>query len=211
MRSIREIIRVIFGALQDAWADIWTVLVCNLLWTVSVVLIIPGPPATLALFTYCNRLAHGEIADFGDYWRAFRSQWGPAWRWGAVNLLVIFLLVGDYILTGQLSQAPLARFMQGFYVAALGAWLIVQLYALPFLIEQATPSVRQALRNAAVMLGRNPGFSVVLSILLVLLLVAGLAAFMLTIACGGVVVAAAGNRAVINRLEAHRQAPTGKR
>ncbi len=210
MKPIKEIIRIIFGALQDAWADIWTVLVCNLVWTVSVLLIIPGPPATLALFTYCNRLAHGEMADFGDYWRAFRRQWGPAWRWGAVNLVVMILLLGDFILTGQLSQAPFARFMQGFYLAAAGAWLIVQLYALPFLIEQTKPSVRQALRNAAVMLGRSPGFSVGLGFLLVLLLVAGLAAFMLTLACGAVVVASAGNRAVISRLEAYRQTPTGK-
>ncbi len=211
MRLVKEIIQIIFGALQDAWADIWTVLVCNLLWTVSVLLIIPGPPATLALFTYSNLLAHGEMADFGDYWRAFRSQWGPAWRWGLVNLVVIVLLAGDFILTGQLSQSAFARFAQGFYVTALGAWLIVQLYALPFLIEQAGPSVRQALRNGAVMLGRNPVFSIFLSILLLVLLVAGIALFMLTLACGGVVVAAAGNRAVINRLEAHRQAPAGKR
>lgn len=210
MRVLRDVAQIIFGALQDAWADIWTVLVCNLVWTLSNILIIPGPPATLALFTYCNHLAHGEIADFSDYWRAFRHQWGPAWRWGAVNLLVIILLVGDFILTGRLSQSPFARFMQGFYLAALGAWLIVQLYALPFLIEQDTPSLRQALRNGAVLLGRNIGFSVILSVLLVVLLVAGLALFMLTLACGGVVLASTGNRAVINRLEAHRQAPTKK-
>ncbi len=208
MRALKETFHILSGALQDAWADILTVVICNLVWTISNILIIPGPPATLALFTYCNRLAHGEIADFSDYWLAFRRQWGPAWRWGAVNLLVIGLLAGDFILTGQLSQSAFARFMQGFYVAALGAWLIVQLYALPFLIEQATPSVRQALRNGAVMLGRNLSFSVLLSILLVLLLIAGVALFLLTLVCGGVVVASAGNRAVINRLEAHRQPPT---
>ncbi len=208
MRLFKEIFRIILGALQDAWADIWTVLVCNLLWTVSVVLILPGPPATLALFTYCNRLAHGEMADFGDYWGAFRSQWWPAWRWGLVNFLVIVLLVGDFILTGQLSQSAFARFAQGFYVAVLGAWLMVQLYALPFLIEQTKPSVRQALRNGAVMLGRNPVFSIFLSILLLVLLAAGIALFMLTLACGGVVVASAGNRAVVNRLEAHRHTPS---
>ncbi len=97
MRVIKEILLIISGALQDAWADIWTVLVCNLVWTVSVIL---------------------------------------------------------------------------------------------------------------VMLGRNPGFSLILSVLLVLLLAAGLALFMLTLVCGGVVVASAGNRAVINRLDAHRQTPT---
>ena len=211
MRALKETLSILSGALQDAWADIWTVVVCNLAWTVSNILIIPGPPATLALFTYCNRLAHGEIADFSDYWRAFRHQWGPAWRWGAANLVVIGLLIGDFILTGQLSQSSFARFTQGFYLAALGAWLIVQLYALAFLNEQTTPSVRQALRNGAVLLGRNIGFSVILSILLVFLLVIGAALFMLTLACGGVVVASAGNRAVINRLEAQRQAPTEKR
>jgi hypothetical protein len=199
-----DVVSVIRASLQDAWADLWTVLVCNLLWLLSVLLIIPGPPATLALFYYTHRLAHGEVADVVDFWFGVRRYWGAAWRWGFINLLLIAFLMGDVILTGRLSQSVVAHLIQGFYLAVLGAWLILQLYALPFLFEQEIPSVRQALRNGAVMLGRNIGFSLTLVLLLALVLLLGTLLFMLSFAFGGFILAAAGNHAVLNRLDLQR-------
>ncbi len=192
--------------LRDIWADLWTALVVNLLWTLSLCLLIPGPPATLALFYYGSRLAKGEVTDLNDFWWAFRHYWGPGWRWGAINLLVIGLLAGDAILTEQLSTAGLAPFVQGFYLAALAGWLVVQLYALSFLFEQDRLSVRQALRNAAVMAGKNPGFTLALAGLLGLVFVFGTLLFMLSFAFGGVILAGMATRAVQNRLETQRQA-----
>jgi uncharacterized membrane protein YesL len=164
------VIEVIQAAFRDLWSDVWTVLVCNLLWLLSIVLIVPGPPATLALFYFCNRLAHGEVVDLGDFLRAVRQNWGLGWRWGLVNLLLFAILLGDIMLTGEFSQSPLARFTQGFYLAALAVWLLLQLYALPFLFEQEQPALRSAWRNGALMLGRNPGFSVFLGVLVVIIL-----------------------------------------
>jgi hypothetical protein len=207
---MKLMIQIIRDSLADVWSDLWTVLVCNLLWTISMVLVIPGPAATLALFYYTNRLAHGEVADLADYWGAFRHSWGLAWRWGFINLVVIAIFVADSILTGQLSQTSLALFVQGFYLAGLAGWLLLQLFALPFLFEQETPSVRQALRNGAVLIGRNPGFAITLDGMLALLMVAGTILFMLSFAFGGVILAAVGNHAVLNRLELARKAtPTG--
>jgi hypothetical protein len=203
---MKLVIQLIRDSLADVWSDLWTVLVCNLLWTLSMVLVIPGPAATLALFYYTNRLAHGEVADLADYWGAFRRSWGVAWRWGVINLIVIAIFVADSILTGQLSQTSLAMFAQGFYLAGLAGWLLLQLFALPFLFEQETPSVRQALRNGAVMIGRNLGFTLALAGMLALLMIAGTILFMLTFAFGGVILAAAGNRAVLNRLALTRNA-----
>jgi hypothetical protein len=96
------------------------------------------------------------------------------------------------------------RILQGLYLALLAAWLLVQLYALPFLLEQDTPGVFQALRNGAVMLGRNIRFSVMFGFLLGLALLLGIPVFMLSVAFGGVLIALAGNHAVLNRLEIYR-------
>jgi hypothetical protein len=177
-------------------------MVVNLVWTLSLCLIIPGPAATLALFYYGSRLAHGEAADFGDYWQAFRHYWGPAWRWGAINLVVIGLLVGDVLLTHPDSTSSWAPFARGFYLAALAGWLVLQWVALAFLFEQEQLNVGQALRNAAVMIGRNPGFTAALAGLLAALLAVGTLLFMLSFAFGGVILAATGSRAVQNRLQA---------
>jgi hypothetical protein len=196
---------VIRKSLGDLWADLWTTAVINLAWLFCQVLVLPGPPATLALFYYGNRLAHGEIADVWDFWRALRSYWRPAWRWGLVNLALLFILIGDIRLTGKPDSSTITQFVQGFYIALLGGWLLLQLYAIPFLFEQEKPEVRTALRNAALMTGRNPVFSLGLMLFLILILAVGSLLFLLSVAGGAVFLAIAGNRAVLDRLAAQEK------
>jgi hypothetical protein len=93
-------------------------------------------------------------------------------------------------------------FVQGLYATLLGSWLLLQLFALPFLFEQTQPSVIQALRNAAVFMGTNIIFVVVLALLLALSLTAGMLAFMLTLVFGAAFLAFAGNHAVLEHLAA---------
>ncbi len=199
-------LRAVRAGLKDTWQDFFSTALCNLLWLLANLLVVPGPPATLALVYYANRLAHGEAADLGDFWRAFLRYWGPAWRWGIVNLVVIAFFACDAILTGQYGNTLWSQYLQGLYVALLAGWLVLQFFALPFLFEQETTSVRQALRNGAVLVGRNPGFALALTGFLALLLALGTLAFMLTFAFGAVIVACAGNRAVLNRLRVMGQA-----
>ncbi len=196
---------VVRAALRDTWDDLFTTAICNLLWLLCNLLVILGPPATVALFYYANRLAHGEPADVGDFLRSVRRCLGVGWRWGLLNGAMVFLLLGDVILTGRLSHTSVAQLAQGFFMAALLAWLLLQLYTLPFLFEQEAPDVRLALRNGAVMLGRNPIFSVSLIVWLGGILLLGTLLFMLSLAAGGVFLALVGNHAVLNRLSAHRQ------
>jgi len=193
-------LRVLRAGLRDTWQDFFSTALCNLLWLVGVLLVIPAPPATLALFDYTNRLAHGETAGVGDFLRVFRRSWRTGWRWGVVVLAASALLAGDAFLTGRLSQSSLAHFAQGFYLAVLAAWLFLQLYILPFLLEQEKPSLLQALRNGAVFLGKNIGFSVWLFLLLAVSLALGTVLFMLSLAAGGVFLAAVANHAVIEKL-----------
>jgi len=194
---------VLRAALRDTWDDLFTTAVCNLLWLFFNLVLVTGPPATVALFYYANRLAHGEPTGVGDFLRAVRRYFGVGWRWGLVNGVLLFLLVGDVILTGQLSQSAGARLAQGFFLAGLLAWLLLQLYTLPFLFEQETPSVRLALRNGAAMLGNNLLFSVALGVWLGGILLLGTLLFMLSLAAGSVFLALVGNHAVLNRLNAY--------
>lgn len=194
-------LRILGLAFRDTWQEFWTILIVQLLFLFANLLILPGPPATLALFYYSNRIAHGEIATERDFLHAIRQYWGPAWRWGFINLFVIALLTGDYFLVGRLTEnAEMAAFIQGLYVTLLAGWLVLQLFALPFLFEQERPLVVQALRNAALFIRRNLIFAFVLVSLLGLSLAAGVLAFMLTFALGGAFVAFACNHAVLKEL-----------
>jgi hypothetical protein len=163
-------------------------------------------PATVALFAVGNRMARGEATDPRDFLRALRRTLGAGWRWGLVQVIAIGVLVGDVALTGRLvGETALGRLAQGLYVAALAAWLLLQLYALPFLFEQEAPSVRTALRNGAVMMGANVGFTAALGLMLVVLLCLGAILFFLSLAGGAVFLALVGNHAVLDRLAAGRR------
>ena len=193
--------RVLGLALRDTWQQFWTILIVNLLFLIGTALVIPAPPAIVALFYYGNRIAHGEIATESDFLQAIRRYWGPAWRWGLLNLLVIGLLTGDYYLVGGLVEnTAVAAFIQGLYLALLAGWVLLQLITLPFLFEQEQPLVVQALRNALLFIRRNAIFTLVLALLLGLSLAAGVLVFLLTFAFGGAFVAFASNYAVLQEL-----------
>lgn len=194
-------LRTLGASFRDTWQELWTVLIIHLLFVLGNLLIILGPPVTLALFFFANRVAHEEVADVRDFLQAVRRYWGPAWRWGLVNLLVLGLLTGDYYLTGRMAQqSSTLYFLQGFYLTCLAGWLLLQLFTPPFLFEQRQPSVYQALRNALVFIIKNLGFTVALGLLLLLSLALGTLAFMLTFVFGGALVAFASNRAVLERM-----------
>ncbi|MGH2538054.1 MAG: DUF624 domain-containing protein [Candidatus Promineifilaceae bacterium] len=197
--------RVIRAALRDTAADLFTTAVVNLLWLLLNALVVAGPPATLALFYVGNRLAHGEVTDPRDFLAGLRRYFGLGWRWGAMNLLAIAFLLGDIALSGRLFDGPTRLLVQGFYAGVLLLWLCLQLYVLPLLFEQEAPRLGLALRNGLVMLGRNPGFSLGLALLLALVLAAGTIFFLVVVAAGGVLVALVGNHAVLNRLAVGRR------
>jgi hypothetical protein len=206
LQEIRLVIRIISLSLHDIWEDVWSVLVINLVWTVCVLLIIPGPPATLALFGFANRLAHGEVADLNDFFKGFRQSWAPAWRWGAINLFVIAIFIGDILLSNQENMdVSVSTIMQSFYIAALVIWLLLQIFVLSFMIEQEQPIVRTAFRNSILMLGKNFSFSIVFGLTVIITLLIGTVLFMITFAIGGVLLADVGNRAVIFNLERNKQ------
>ena len=200
--SVFQIIRL---SLRDMWEDLWGMLVVNLLWTVCVLTIIPGPPATLALYRFANRLAHGEEVDLHDFLKGFRQSWATAWHWGSINLIVILIFAGDIYLSNQeymnVSASPL---VQSFYIALLAVWLLLQPYVLAFMLEQEQMVVGTAFRNAAVMLGKNFSFSIAYVLEVIITLLVGTLLFMISFAIGGVLLADIGNRAVLFNLERNK-------
>jgi len=198
---------VVRAAVRDTWDDLLTTAVVNLIWLGLTLPVVTAPPAALALFYVGNRLAHGEPTDARDFLHAFRHSFRVGWRWGVLQLGVLFVLVGDLILIGRLGGGSTGgRLVQGFYLAVLAVWLLLQLYTLAFLFEQEEPRLCTALRNGAVMLGQNPLFSATLGVLLLALLAVGVLFFFVTMAAGGLFLALAASHAVLNRLAAQRAA-----
>jgi hypothetical protein len=194
-------LKIVLLSLRDTWLDLWTVLVCNVVWVIANLLIIPGPPVTLALFYYTNQVVHEETVNVSDFFNAIPRFWSTGWRWGILNLAIMFFLIGDLILTSYQSQTQGSIFFSGIYITLIVFWTLLQVFSLPFLLEQKITSVLQALRNGIVMIGKNPFFCLLFLFLLIITLILGTVAFMLSVAFGGALVAFAGNRAVLNQLE----------
>lgn len=196
-------LKILGKAFSDVWQELWTILIVQLLFLLGHLLIIFGPPVTVAMFYYGNRIVHDEVATERDFLHAVRQYWKPAWRWGGLNLLVIGLLLGDYYITGiWVTEPALASFLQGLYVALLILWSLLQMFALPFLFEQEQPSVFQALRNSTIFVRRNFILVVVLAFLLAISLALGTLAFMLTFVFGAALISFTGNHAVLDALQA---------
>ncbi len=191
----------LFGrAIVCIWQDLWTTLVVDSLWLLSVILIIPGPPATLALTAYCNGIAAGEPLDHLDYWRYFKKSWGIGWKWGAINLLIVAFLTGDIFVTSRAQAFTGQKLLLGIYIALGLIWLVLQFFALPFLYEQKSLHLRQAWSNSQKLLAGNPGFVVTLLIALALVLLIGVPLFALSIFFGPVFTSLVANLAVKDRI-----------
>lgn len=205
---MKNALRVVRAAIVDLWDSVFLVVFCSLVWLFLVLLIIPGPPATLALFDMADRIARREhLLEFRDYLRAVWQRFGVGWRWGAVNLLVVAVVLIDIRVVPQMVSPTVAVYLQLFFTMALTLWIVVNWYALAFLFQQKEASLRQALRNGVVLLLQNPLFTLVLVVITAVLIGLSLVLVIVNLLFGPMLVALISTHAVLNRLEPLRAPP----
>lgn len=200
---IRLAFRTTLVALRDVWDEMFTLLLYNLLWTLSIVPIVTLPATTGALFYMTHKIAEGRVVGFEDFKRGFRVYFRQSSILGGLNLIVFLLLLANY---SFYSHYPglVFRLIQILYVYLFFVWLVTQLYIFPILLEQKTPSLRTAIRNAFVLILKHPLYSVLIGVMALVLVavcvVLTLPAFLLMAS----ILALLGNRAVLTLLEFHR-------
>ena len=198
MKNVFQIIR---SAIVDLWDHAFLVIFCSLVWLFLVLLIIPGPPATLALFDMAERIARREhLLEFRDYLRAVWERFAVGWRWAAVNIPVLAIVLIDIRMVPRMFSPTVAAYLQIFFIMALALWIVVNWYALAFLFQQKEPSVRQALRNGAVLLLQNPLFTLVLVAITAALIGLSMVLIIVNLLFGPMLVALISTHAVIDRL-----------
>lgn len=204
---MKNAFQVIRSAIVDLWDNVFLVVFCSLAWLFLVLLIIPGPPATLALYDMADRMARREhLLEFRDYLRSVWTYFGVGWRWGAVNIVVLAILVIDIGMVPRMVSPAVAISLQIFFFTVLVIWIVVNWYALAFVFQQKEPRVRQALRNGAVMLLQYPLFSLVLVAITAVLLWISTVLIIVNLLFGPMLVALIGTHAVLDRLAPLRSA-----
>jgi uncharacterized membrane protein YesL len=207
---MRHVFRVVWEALKDFWDELFMLVLMNIVTVLLVIPVVTFPPALAGLWNAANLVAKGRAIHWSDYFEGFRRYFWKAWGLALLNILVaamIFANVRFYAPgTAPFDINPnLSLWIRALFVGTALLWLFIQMYPMALLLEQEDQRLRVALRNAAVLLIANPGFTIVL--LLLLLVVAAISTvlpvlwFLITLALFAVVC----NKAVLHLLELFRE------
>jgi uncharacterized membrane protein YesL len=194
----------IWQAFQQWWDDLVKQALINLIWSLSWLTIILGPPVTFGVYYVESEYVRGSNPGLPGLLEGSRKYFFKSWVWMLVNLLV-----------GILIYASANAYLQigGFWATAardvtilLGsAWFIIQFYALPILMVQERKSLLEAWRNSLFMSFASPLY---LLVLLLFLIFAGAFSLLLIfpIILGYfTLVSILANQAVKDRLEAFQE------
>ena len=154
-------LQVIWTALKDWWRDWVNLTALNLGWLVCWATIALGPPATFALYEIAHDFVRGRSLEYRELPGMLRRHFLKSWAWLLVNALValgVWLNLAYYSRLG----GPWGFSLLVLSALVAAGWLAVQFYALPYLMAQEQPRLRQAWRNALFTLLASPVYSLVL-------------------------------------------------
>jgi uncharacterized membrane protein YesL len=146
----------------DAYIAAIPLIVFNVLWFVTSLLIITLLPATGALYYATSYVAHGKGADWRTFFEGFRAHFWLSWRWGLLNVFIFAVLGSNLLFYGAQVDMAWAKLAQTVVLVLLVIWGILQLYTFPLLLEQADVRLRTALRNSVVIVIKRPVATVLL-------------------------------------------------
>lgn len=199
-------LRVIRAALADWWYSWATLAAINVLWLLACITVVLAPPATFALFHTTYELVMGRGIAVGDFVRGIRLHFVRSWLWGLLNVLVAVLFYANLRFYGSIDAdwtSPLLVLS----LALAAVWMMVQLYALAYLMFLQQPSLRIALRNGLYTLLASPVYSLVIGAAFALLIYLCVNVVIVTLFGGPVLIAVLGNHAVRERLRAYKITP----
>lgn len=157
----RAALAVIGHTLREWWYYWVPLTVLSLVWLVSWLTLVLGPPATLGLLAAVRAILQGETPSLSAWWQGVRRYAGRAWLWALLNLLLLWLL-GTNLWFYAHWETPLAAAMRWLFGLVGVLWALIQFYALPFLLEQERPQLGIALRNGFYTLMAAPFYTLLI-------------------------------------------------
>jgi hypothetical protein len=185
----------------------------TLVSVLAVLLVLPVavfPPALAGLWNAANLVAQERAIHWSDYLEGFRRYFWKAWGLALFNISVLVIALANFwfyspgIAPLKISQET-SMWIRTLILGMVVLWLIYQMYPMAMLLEQEDPRLRLALRNSALLFLVNPGFTLVLALLLLVVsaisTVLQLPWFLFTLSLIAVVC----NKAVRHLLEPYRE------
>lgn len=182
---------------QRGYVYIWA----NILWFILSLPLITAPAAWGALVYLSRQMQLTPTSNLSDFWQAFRENLWRGAGLALVNLIVIVINISNLLAYRDVS-GPFILLLRGVWLLTLAIWLMLQFYAWPLFYEMNEPRLLGALRNAGVMLLRNPLFSLTLLAGICLIVTLSSVLFVAWFLLTGGVLAALATTAVFDRLAA---------
>lgn len=181
-----------------------------LLLPLTVIGILAGGPALAGVHNLTNPIPHERRIEFAYFWEGFRRYYLKSWQiaalWvlGAATLGVNIWFYRMWWQQGtQIALLPVILFL---WIMVL--WLGIQPYLLPLLLEQEDKRVLLVFKNAMLLALVNPGFTVLVMVLLGATLLLSLVFPPLLLLVTFSLMALVNNRAIVRlmiRLEEQRE------
>jgi uncharacterized membrane protein YesL len=211
---MKQVFRVLWEALKDLWDELSLLILMNAVSALLVIPVVTFPPALAGLWHTANRLTNEKSIHWRDYFEGFRRYFWKAWGLALLNILVaavVFTNISFYTPgnTPFEINPTLSIWIRGLFLGIVFLWLIIQMYLMALLLEQQDQRLRVALRNAAVLAVANPGFTLVLALLLLIVAVISTLFPVLWFAITLALFAVVCNKAVLHLLEPYREQTRG--
>lgn len=146
----------LFGiAFRLWWRELLPLSLLNIIWFAFQVPIITAPIATAVVYMVARRVIDEEFVGLRDALQAIREVALPALLWGAVNLMVAIIVIGNFWIYRDQAGAGWALVRVVWGGVGLG-WFIVNLFYWPFWLAAEKPRLWTTMRNSAVFVVRRP-------------------------------------------------------
>ncbi len=166
----------------------------------SAALLLPIPPMLGALCFVTNQVAREKAVGWNTVLHGLRHYWAKSLAVALIFLLGLALILFNLWFYGNLQGVGWAPAMRLVWSALLAAWMVVQIFWFPMLLELQNESIRESLKDAFLLAALTPLFTLAVAFMAGLLLVLSLVLVIPGLLLAFALLALLGNVATRDRL-----------
>jgi len=202
---LRQALSAVGRSLLDLWENILVLATANIVWALSLlpgvfvgslikggllifvlaflIMTLLAGPTTIGMFYMTADTSRRERIELSDFWTGIKRYYRRGWLLAGINSLFILLVVFNLVFYSQpgFSDSPI-RLMYIVWVYVILTWFMLQLYLWPLAIRMEPEGrlpLRLLLRNALLAMFKYIGFSLIVGLITLLILIGSVVAVLI--------------------------------
>ncbi|HUN23102.1 MAG TPA: DUF624 domain-containing protein [Anaerolineales bacterium] len=159
----------IFKRSIGLWWDNWIgFLLCSLIWLFCQFLVIPAPPATVALYAIAEKIVNNDPWDIRLFWQTLRKSFRVAWQWALPNGFLLLVLYLNFLFFNRASSENLSYWRVAWFIIGL-FWVMVNMLYWPFWHIQQQKKMSKTYANCLRFISKHRWQSIFMAVILTLI------------------------------------------